>query len=241
VAIPGEALSRLEDGFSALSGLRPDRRGGGGELCVLLRAEGEAFLLFRESTAEPLPSPFGDPVPGELPAHTARLLCECSSPRDDDLFLDPFAGTGSLPFHRALMAPFRLVFAQDIDPDRYGLMRARLTSKLLAPYKKRIFPKLRDARDLSAFEDGSVTAIVTDPPWGHWEGGGSGAEASGILQSFLDSARRVLAPEGHIVLLLSRGMADAFPLGDGVARSYRLIERLDVLISGRKASVVIME
>jgi predicted RNA methylase len=241
VAVRDDAITRLEAAFSLKTGMKTNRRGGGGELCVLIREDGEAFLLYRGPDRGINADRIIDPGPGELPARTARLLCECSSPRDEDLFLDPFAGGGSIPFQRALMAPFRLIFAQDIDPDRYALMRSRLSSKALAPYKKRIFPKSRDARDLSSFKDGSVTAIVTDPPWGSWEGGISADEASGILPSFLSAARRVLAPGGRAVILLSRAMAvgirDSGRIG---ALGFREAERLDVLISGRKASVLIL-
>ncbi len=235
-----DALSDLERAFADASGLRADRRGGGGELCVLLRAEGSAFLLYRQSSAEPCPSPFGQPLAGELPAHTARLLVECTLPRDDDLFLDPFAGSGAIPFQRALAAPFKLVFAQDASESSYALLRERLSDKALAPYKKRIFPKLRDARDLVGFEECSVTALVADPPWGRYEGGVGAGEAMNALVAFLASARRVLARDARMVLLLERGIANAL-VGSPVIRPYRLEERLDVLISGMKASVLVMK
>jgi len=241
VAVDPAALDGLERAFAEASGLRADRRGGGAELCVLIRAEGSAFLLYRQSSAEPVPSPFGPPLAGELPAHTARLLVECSLPRDDDLFLDPFAGSGAIPFQRALTAPFKLVFAQDAGEASYALLRERLSDKALAPYKKRVFPKLRDARDLSGFEEGSVTALVTDPPWGRYEGGVGTGEAMDALASFMTSARRIIAPGSHMVLLLERDMAEALIRSSPALRPYRLEERLDVLISGMKASVLVMQ
>jgi hypothetical protein len=236
-SVPEGILSGLEKAFARRSGMEADRRGSGAELTVLVRDEGPAFLLFR-----PDPSDGADvrkPEAGELPPHTARLLCECSGPADADVFLDPFAGGGSIPLERALMAPFGMVFAQDADPERFAAMKARLSALSFKAARRRIFPKLRDALDLSAFEDGYVSAIVTDPPWGLWEKGPRAGEARDLLSGLMEGARRALSPEGRLVLLLERGLASECAEKSALPGSgYALAERLDVLISGRKASVL---
>ena len=52
---------------------------------------------------------------GELYPELAYILCLISEPVKDDIFLDPFAGHGSIPIQRATSFPYARVIAGDID------------------------------------------------------------------------------------------------------------------------------
>jgi SAM-dependent methyltransferase len=226
-----EALERLIARATGLEATSPQRAGPAGrerEYRLQERADGTALLLERLGARE------GEPRRGELPATTCRLLAEMTEPEEGDVFLDPFCGYGGIALERSLAAPYRFVFASDIDPEKVQALKASLSGKSFERRRRTIFPKLRDALDPTAFESGFVTAIATDPPWGIYAAGPGGEESSALLGAFLDEAARLLAPGGRLVLLLARELEiealAGFPPGAFVRR-----ESLEVLVSGRKA------
>lgn len=203
------------------------------ELQVALRDDGSAGFLasLRRDRAD-------DRAAGSLPPSTARLLCELSEPRRDDVFLDPFAGSGSLPLERAGLGPYGMIFSGDSDAASVAALKDKLKEKSFEKRRKTIFPKALDAADLSRFEDGFVTAIVTDPPWGAFDGRGED-EIRTLYAAFLREAGRVLASGGRAVLLVAReGPLDA-ALRDAES-PLAIAEDLSVLVSGRKARAVLL-
>ena len=227
--IPREAKLELEGLISRATGARPDSGHPEREYRLQERADGRVLFLERLSH-----SPEVSGRPGELPRTTCRLLAEMTEPRSDDVFLDPFCGYGGIVLERSLASAYRFAFAQDIDPEKVATVKVALSGKLFEKRRKTIFPKARDALDPSAFEAGFVTAIATDPPWGLYEGGGTDAAgAQALLGAFLGAARRILAPGGRLVLLVSREL-DVQALGGSFAQR----EALDVLVSGKKARVI---
>ncbi len=226
---PGaEARKTLEDVIARSTGARADSSRPDIELSVSLRDDGNAYLAagFR-TRAEPAPAA------GALPRHTARLLCELSRPSADDVFLDPFMGSGSIPLERAMAGPYKLIFAGDADESRVAGLKEKLKDKRFERKRKTFFPKQLDARDLSRFEDGLFTAIVTDPPWGDWEGLGED-EIYALYSRFLAEARRTAAPGARLVLLTGRNSAAEKAIESAQAL-WTAEERYDVLISGKKA------
>jgi SAM-dependent methyltransferase len=235
-SLPFDIRRNLESAIARATGLHPDsalaRRPGrpDREFRVQERADGMALFLEREIMAPEPPA-----RPGELPRTTCRLLAEMTEPRRDDVFLDPFCGYGGIALERALAAPYRFVFASDGDVEKVAAVKAALSGKAFERRRKTIFPKVRDALDGTAFDAGFVTAIATDPPWGLYEGGVAASEAETLLLGFLSEAARLLAPGGRLALLVARG-ATVDP-GSAFARR----ERLDVLVSGKKAIALRLE
>ncbi len=233
--LPLEASAKdaLTRAIAELSGGRPDSRHPAREYRVQGRADGSILLLSR-----PLDRPAPELRPGELPPDTARLLVELSRPRPDDVFLDPCAGHGSIPRARAAAGPFSLIFAGDADPAMYEEIRAGISSEGMASLRKRIFPKLLDARSLEGFDDGFITALVSDPPWGLYGGGGGpsrGGELDAFYRSFLAASARVLASTGRLVLLAARDI-DLDGFMRKAALPLEAAETHEVLISGKKAT-----
>jgi SAM-dependent methyltransferase len=237
--LPEPARRALEAAISRAGGGRPDPRGNPSsrEFRLQERADGTVLFLERSSRGGRAPGRPEPPArPGELPRTTCRLLAEMTDPSAEDVFLDPFCGYGGIALERALAAPYRFAFATDLDADKVAAVKEELRGPAFERRRRTIFPKVRDALDGSAFEPGFVGAIATDPPWGTYGGGPGADEADGLLRAFLGEAARVLGPGGRLVLLVGRGQAGAAARAGGEA--FALARSLEVLISGKKASVL---
>ncbi|AEJ19174.1 TRM11 family SAM-dependent methyltransferase [Gracilinema caldarium] len=177
-------------------------------------------------------------LPGALPPYFCRLLLELSDPQREDIFLDPFMGSGAIPLERARMAPYHMIFTGDIDPEKVQHFKIILKHKEWEKRRKTIFPKVLDATTLGQFQQGFITRIVTDPPWGLYEA----LEANKIRTlyiRFLKESARILAPKGRMVLLVSA----TIPLADLLkAAEVPLVikQGIQVLVSGQKALVYVI-
>jgi len=237
-SIPAAARRAIEELIAAETGLRPDSSRPEREYRLQERSGGRVLFLER-ITRRGEPGGEAGLRPGELPRTTCRLLAEMTGPRPDDVFLDPFCGYGGIPLERALASPYRFAFAQDIDPEKVTAVKESLGAEAFEKRRRTIFPKARDALDAESFEPGFVSAIATDPPWGLYEGGGTGAAgAEVLLAAFASAAARMLAPGGRLVLLVSRDLAGQISGGRLASRDFEPVERLDVLVSGKKASAL---
>lgn len=98
---------------------------------------------------------------GELRPELAYILCSLSEPNKSDIFLDPFAGHGSIPIERAKTFPYNFIFAGDSNKEFKQFIREKIKTKKT---KKTIIPKVQDALNMQSFEDSFITKIVTDPP-----------------------------------------------------------------------------
>ena len=231
--VPKDARLALERSVAAVTGLRPDSERPDLELQVSIREDGSAQFLApaRGERAD-------DRKRGALPRSTARLLCELSAPRGDDVFLDPFTGSGALPLERARMGDYAMIFAGDADAAcmeafKEALKAEERASASFSRKRRTIFPKILDARDLSRFQPSFFTAIVTDPPWGLYEKLDEAA-LLGLYADFLREADRVAAEGCRLVLLVGREA----PLEEALARSgaaWAIAEDYPVLVAGRKA------
>jgi len=88
-----------------------------------------------------------------------------------------------------------------------------------------------DALHLERYEDGAIHKIVTDPPWGHF----AHAEMpiAELYRAMLAEFARILRPGGKLVILT----AEPLPGEERLA----LVQKFNILVSGKKASVYVME
>ena len=130
------------------SGARVSRRGGGAEVWVLARRGSPTVWLLSRLPKQVRRSPRGS-----LSAELASLLCLASHPDPGDVFLDPFAGTGSIPSAR-LSWPARADLRQ--RPDARSPGRTRPPDEV-SSFTQRV-------QDLPGRPAG-VSVVVSDPPW----------------------------------------------------------------------------
>jgi tRNA G10 N-methylase Trm11 len=207
------------------TGGRLNARGGGNsvEYWIVGRRDLDQFLLCqRLTTGTKKASPRG-----ALTTDLATLLVKASGPRPDDVFLDPFAGSGALVAAR-LNWPLRKAILSDIKT-------AELPRRITASRQVAILHE--DALQLPSVRDESVTALVTDPPWSEYEQVETPYEdfADAMLASF----DRVLHPQrGRLVVLLARRLTDV--VTKAWERSLlELPDSHEVLVNGHPATVLV--
>lgn len=229
VAIDNRILEALEKRISEKTGLRSHRSKPDFEFWLAQRSEGHGFFSLRLSHHKAYDKILQK---GELRPELANILCRLSDPKPKELFLDPFAGSGAIPIQRAAGFPEGLVIASDQDERAVELLRDRIKDLGL---KKRVVVRHDDALHLSRYQDGSIHAIVTDPPWGHFA-----KTKAPIAEFYLDMLRelaRVLRPEGKLVILT----AETAALDAAAERCKQLpvSRKFPILLSGKKASIYV--
>jgi 23S rRNA G2445 N2-methylase RlmL len=230
-----EAAERL---VSSGTGLASDRFSPGIEFWFLIRREDYACFALRltkkQSTEKYL-------AQGELRPEICRLVIALAGIGDADrALLDPFAGHGSIPEVLARLYPVATVYASDASRELVAALERRFSAP--APGAARVVVRLCDALELSYCADASIDAIVTDPPWGEWEGSSFG-KARGIADLYrgmLAEFDRVLAPTGRACVLTGakREFEAAVAESTSFAASAALEGfRTDILVNGKKCAV----
>lgn len=125
----------------------------------------------------------------------AHALIWLSDPQPTDVFLDPFCGSGTIASERAVYPATRIV-ASDLDPEAVRVAKAN------SPDQVEVYNW--DCRSLD-LGDGSVTRIVTNPPWGVQIGEPEHIED--LYRVFVSEAKRVLTADGRIVVLTDQVQA----------------------------------
>ncbi len=226
-AVDRELLEKVEARIAASGRLRPHRGRPDHELWLSYRREGHGFLLLRLTRHTAYEKVLDK---GSLRPELAWMLCWLSEPREGELMLDPFCGSGAIPLMRATQFPRGLVLASDLDAALVEKLKARVKEGDL---KRRVVVRQGDARHLSRYEDGSIHKIVTDPPWGSFQQLAAGPET--FYREVLAELARVLAPGGLLVILLAR--ADFLPPLLATLPALEVMESWPILVSGKKAAV----
>jgi hypothetical protein len=196
LGLPRPTKTRLESAISKATGARLTPRGGGVEYWLIGRRDMKSMVFCRRLTMGIQP---GDA--GSLGADLATLLIKASDPQPDDVFLDPFAGSGSIV--RARMAlPYGRATYSDL-----AIGKPYLQVPPEIRRRSRITVLTEDALELPSISTGSVSSIVTDPPWGEYDG--QNGDFATFANRMMASFDRVLDPHhGRLVLLLSRRAAE---------------------------------
>lgn len=154
-----------------------------GPRCVLAVQLTSAAFKFRGETYEFMP--------GGIRPTVAAVLVRLSKPAAEEVFYDPFCGSGCIVRERARYGA-RRILASDISE------QAVEAATVNVPETVRVF--CCDATAMKA-ADNSVDVIVSNIPWGKQ----IVVEDIGVLyREFLKEAERVLTEKGRMILFTNR-------------------------------------
>lgn len=187
------------------------------EFWFLIRNEGHGFIGFRITNN----SKVEHRLKGQLRPELANILCLLSNPSKDDIFLDPFAGHGTIAMER-LNYPAKEVMAIEKLEEYTKKIPNNRVSILNADFFK------------TNIESKSIDKIVTDPPWGKYD--------TQLSKDFYDNTWRkfhkILSTEGIVVILLER---EYFEETNFKNFNFYLKESYNILVSGKKATIVVLQ
>lgn len=168
-------------------------------------------------------------LPASLRPALAAAMVRLSGPEEDDIFLDPMAGAGTILAERAAAGPYAEIHGGDISGEAVAAMQANLRT-----VKGRFHTSRWDARRLP-FEDGEVDKVVVNLPFGKQIS--DEVVIHDLYQEFLAETARVLRPGGRLVLLA--GSVNAVERARlAAARSLRPGPRHRVIVLGHPAMVL---
>lgn len=231
VQIDGDLMQKLEHRIAAKTGLRTNRAKPDFEFWLSQRSEGHGFFAFRLSYHKAYDKILQK---GELRPELANVLCRLSEPSPDELFLDPFCGSGAIPIQRAKFFPKGLVIASDTDEQKVASLKARIKALGLT---KRVVVRRDDGLNLTRYEQGSIHKIVTDPPWGHFTQ--TASPIGDFYALMITEFSRVLRPGGRCVILTGETPALDNAL-DAIGPRLTAAQRFNILLSGKKAGVYVL-
>ncbi|MAG13708.1 MAG: hypothetical protein CMN78_03825 [Spirochaetales bacterium] len=201
------------------------------EIWILSRREGIGFIMIRITRRKATEKSLAK---GELRPELANLLCLLSGPAAQDVFLDPFCGHGAIVLERFRAFPAKKIYGFDLDSEKITLLRRKVKKNRSAAAGKISLDTI-DGTILAAVPDNSVTKIVSDPPWGDYNL--SRDSVKEIYRGFLTQMDRIMSPGGIAVLLVGRDSTFCH-LVDEESHARRLDASYDVLVSGKKATVL---
>jgi tRNA (guanine6-N2)-methyltransferase len=197
-----QTYSRFEAAQSALEGLLEHNRGWHAGTATAHDLEFRLDVVGEEALLALRLSPPSFRFRGEerafaraaLRPTVAHALVWLSRPGPEDVFVDPFCGSGTIVAERGAY-PCRRLFAGDLDAEAVHAARSNLPGQTVMRWDARRLP-------LAAR---SVDRLVSNLPFGHQVG--SESEVGGLYQAFFAEAARVLTDDGTTVVLTDQ--ADA--------------------------------
>jgi hypothetical protein len=231
-AIDEKLRLEAEQYITRISGLKADRAKPDAEFWLLYRRDYQSperqFSVFMKRLT--LRSSWEKSLhPGELPPPLAWTLCRLGNLKAGDTVLDPFCGYGPIP-HAALKY-FHITHCIACDSNEKA---AAYTAGKITGKSAHFVLHKADFRSLaSVLPAHSVDAIITDPPWGHYQ------DVS-IAQLYEDMFRvfdLLLKADGRLVILGDR--TDA--LTNAAQNLFTLRRTIPVLLSGKKAAIYSFE
>ncbi|MQA82654.1 MAG: hypothetical protein GEV10_30040 [Streptosporangiales bacterium] len=222
--LPKPARTHLENAIGRAARARVEARGLGEEYWIVGRRDLDRFLLARRGPK--MTSKTRVPA-GSLAPEVSDLLIRMSEPSKGDRFLDPFGGSHALARARsrypaASIITSDTVLSRDADP---------------GDLPRQVVVRCEDARQLPSIEDGSVTTIVTDPPWGEYE---SVDDLRKFLVATFASFARVLNPRGSRVVVLMNRRGVGLLLDVAQEAGFQVVASHDILVNGHPATATLL-
>lgn len=196
--------------------------GADAEFWLMNRRGAGAFFLFRLTELKKKTSA------GELRPEIAEVLCRLSDPCKNDVFCDPFCGSGAIALIRSKQHGYRGIFAMDHDQSLIDTLKQRVKNIKSSKFNRSFFIKRRDFFE-NGFQDGFIDVMVTDPPWGKFQ-----PLENDFYSRFIKESARIIKTGGRMIVLTAckNEMEKAKTF-------FSLKERYDILVSGQKAGVFV--
>jgi len=226
-------MAKAEQFIAAQTGLTADRLNPDAEFWYIVRSERLSFfalcLTKKQSTEKYLEK-------GELRPEIATLLAALAGAgADDHVLCDPFAGHGAIPECLAELCPGSRIFASDLSPELAKGLTARFSAR------PNVAALQCDALKLKHIDSGSVDLVLTDPPWGFWDGDAYSGEKSisFLYRGMLSEFARILRSGGRACVLT--GAKSEFEEAVRASSSFAWCAdesgfRTDVLVNGKKSA-----
>jgi tRNA G10 N-methylase Trm11 len=225
VSVSESARIRLEEAIQKSTNTKVNRSKPDVEYIAQVVKENVGFFLIRFTHRDNYEKTLRK---GELYPELAFLLNLLSVPEKNDVFLDPFCGSGSIAIDRAKYFVAEKIYATDTDKSatNFALLKAK---KL----RRRIEIFNWNALDLRFLENEQISRIVTDPPWDIQNLKFSGGDLADFYRQMLREFYRVLKPFGICVILIQDEQAVETALK--TTPGFKVSKRIDTIVSGRKA------
>jgi tRNA (guanine6-N2)-methyltransferase len=169
-------------------------------------------------------------LPASLKPTVARAIVTLTRPADEDIFLDPMCGAGTILIERAQVGRYAKLEGGDIDHQAVQATIENFGNRH-RPFEIREW----DARELP-FADGEISAIGSNLPFGKQIG--SRADNQLLYPAALAEWSRVLKPGGRMVLLTSEGRLMRSALKDRPGLIFE--QSIPVVIRGMPAEIFVM-
>lgn len=222
--IDKKLVIKVEENVLKRSKLKIDRVSPSTEIWFDIRREGFAFcgqlISKREFTEKNLNK-------GELRPELAYLMCCFAELKENDVIAEPFCGYGSIPIQLAKKFRFLHLYVSDIDEEKITALKEKKYFK----QNDFVFVEVQDAFSLKQIKDNSVDVIISDPPWGFFEDVG---DIALFYDKMFCSFKRILKNDGKMIILSAR--KDELEYA-AEKNNYKIIERVDTLVNGKKACV----
>ncbi len=189
-----------------------------GELILSLRLSNKSFSNRQYKEIE---------LPGALKPTVAYALVQLSSPRETDVFVDPFCGSGTILMERSLTGPAQKILGFDRDANVVETAQANSADR------KNIELAVGEAQKLS-LPDKSVDVIATNPPFGK-----TFAKDPNLFTDFLAEAVRVLKTGGRLVVLNGDIIGFESALKKFTS-SFELKQKTDINLLGEEARIWVL-
>lgn len=222
--IDKKLVIKVEENVLKRSKLKIDRVSPSTEIWFDIRREGFAFcgqlISKREFTEKNLNK-------GELRPELAYLMCCFAELKENDVIAEPFCGYGSIPIQLAKKFRFLHLYVSDIDEEKITALKEKKYFK----QNDFVSVEVQDAFSLKQIKDNSVDVIISDPPWGYFEDVG---DIALFYDKMFSSFKRILKNDGKMIILSAR--KDELEYA-AEKNNYKIIERVDTLVNGKKACV----
>lgn len=222
--IDKKLVIKVEENVLKRSKLKIDRVSPSTEIWFDIRREGFAFcgqlISKREFTEKNLNK-------GELRPELAYLMCCFAELKENDVIAEPFCGYGSIPIQLAKKFRFLHLYVSDIDEEKITVLKEKKYFK----QNDFVSIEVQDAFCLKQIKDNSVDVIISDPPWGFFEDVG---DIALFYDKMFCSFKRILKNDGKMIILSAR--KDELEYA-AEKNNYKIIERVDTLVNGKKACV----